>query len=37
MFGALIPSPRGAGYLSIPVMGLIAISGIFYPITALPE
>jgi ABC-2 type transport system permease protein len=36
MLGALIPSPRGAGYLSLPVIGLIAISGIFYPITALP-
>lgn len=36
MLGALISSPRGAGYLSLPVMGLIAISGIFYPIAALP-
>jgi ABC-2 type transport system permease protein len=36
MLGAQVSSPRGAGYLSLPVMGLIAISGIFYPITALP-
>jgi ABC-2 type transport system permease protein len=36
MLGALISSPRGAGYLSLPVLGLIAISGIFYPVTALP-
>jgi ABC-2 type transport system permease protein len=36
MLGALISSPRGAGYLSLPVIGLIAISGIFYPVTALP-
>lgn len=36
MLGALITGPRGAGYVSLPVMGLIAISGIFYPITALP-
>jgi ABC-2 type transport system permease protein len=36
LLGALISSPRGASYLSLPVMGLIAISGIFYPITALP-
>jgi ABC-2 type transport system permease protein len=36
MLGALISSPRGAGYISLPIMGLIAISGIFYPITALP-
>jgi ABC-2 type transport system permease protein len=36
MLGALISTPRGAGYLSLPVIGLIAISGIFYPVTALP-
>jgi ABC-2 type transport system permease protein len=36
MLGALISSPRYAGYLSLFVLGLIAISGIFYPITALP-
>jgi ABC-2 type transport system permease protein len=36
MLGALIASPRGAGYVSLPVMGLIAASGIFYPIGALP-
>ncbi|WP_022894737.1 ABC transporter permease [Agromyces subbeticus] len=37
MLGSLIASPRGAGYLSLPVLGLIAISGIFAPITGLPE
>jgi ABC-2 type transport system permease protein len=37
MLGSLIATPRGAGYLSLPVLGLIAISGIFAPITALPE
>lgn len=37
MLGSLISSPRGAGYISLPVMGLIAISGIFYPITAMPQ
>jgi ABC-2 type transport system permease protein len=36
VLGALISSPRYAGYLSLLVLGLIAISGIFYPITALP-
>ena len=36
MLGSLISSPRGAGYMSLPVIALIAISGIFYPITALP-
>ena len=37
VLGSLISSPRHAGYISIPIMGLIAISGIFYPITALPQ
>lgn len=36
MLGSLISSPRGASYISLLIMGLIAISGIFYPITALP-
>jgi ABC-2 type transport system permease protein len=36
ILGSLVSSPRGAGYISLPVMGLVAISGIFYPITALP-
>jgi ABC-2 type transport system permease protein len=34
--GALVPSPRGAGYVSLPLLGLTAVSGIFYPVTALP-
>lgn len=34
--GALIPNPRAASYVSLPVLALTAISGIFYPITALP-
>jgi ABC-2 type transport system permease protein len=37
ILGALISSPRSAGYLSILVLGLIAISGIYYPITTLPQ
>lgn len=37
ILGALISSPRGASVLSLPVMGLIAISGVFYPITALAD
>jgi ABC-2 type transport system permease protein len=37
ILGSLISSPRGVGYASLPVIGLIAISGIFYPIAALPE
>ena len=34
--GALVPSPRGAGYVSLPLLGLTAVSGVFYPVTALP-
>jgi ABC-2 type transport system permease protein len=35
--GSLISSPRSTGLIVLPIMGLGAISGIFYPITALPE
>ena len=35
VLGSLVRGSRGAGVLSLPVMGLIAISGVFYPITAL--
>jgi ABC-2 type transport system permease protein len=34
--GALVPSPQSAGYVSLPLLGLTAASGIFYPITAMP-
>ncbi|MEU2559740.1 ABC transporter permease [Streptomyces longispororuber] len=37
VLGALVSNPRAAGAMSVPVMGLIGISGIFYPITALPD
>lgn len=37
ILGALISSPRATGYLSLLIFGLVAISGIFYPITALPQ
>ncbi|MGH3704632.1 MAG: ABC transporter permease [Agromyces sp.] len=37
LLGSVIATPRGAGYLSLPILGLIAISGIFAPITALPD
>jgi ABC-2 type transport system permease protein len=36
ILGSLITSSRGAGMLAMPILGLIAISGIFYPIAALP-
>lgn len=35
ILGALVRSPRTAGYVSLPVVGLIAISGVFVPVTAL--
>jgi ABC-2 type transport system permease protein len=34
--GALVPSQRSVGYVSMPLLGLVGISGIFYPITGLP-
>ncbi|MET8846955.1 ABC transporter permease [Amycolatopsis sp. NPDC004625] len=34
--GSLATSPRAIGLITLPVMGMGAISGIFYPITALP-
>jgi ABC-2 type transport system permease protein len=34
--GALVPSPRSVGYVSLPLLGLTAVSGIFYPVTAMP-
>ncbi|MBF6328955.1 ABC transporter permease [Nocardia transvalensis] len=36
VFGSLFENPRTIGFVSFPIMGLIAISGIFYPITSLP-
>jgi len=37
VFGSVFGSPRQIGLIMLPITGLIAISGIFYPITALPE
>jgi ABC-2 type transport system permease protein len=37
MLGALIPGARSAGLLNLALGGLIAVSGIFYPITHLPH
>ncbi|GAB3458574.1 ABC transporter permease [Actinophytocola sediminis] len=37
VFGSLFTNPRNAGVIMLPVMGLIAISGIFYPISSFPE
>lgn len=35
--GSLTTSSRSIGLVMMPFMGLVAISGVFYPITALPE
>jgi len=36
VLGSVIPNPRSQGVVMLPLSGLIAISGIFYPLTALP-
>lgn len=35
-FGALFTNPRSMALVMLPATGLVAISGIFYPITSLP-
>lgn len=37
VLGSVFTSARSQGLLTLPILGLIAISGIFYPITALPQ
>ncbi|MDW6063799.1 ABC transporter permease [Streptomyces sp. FXJ1.4098] len=37
VLGSMFPSARGQALVQLPVLGLMAISGIFYPVTALPE
>ncbi|MFF4633150.1 ABC transporter permease [Streptomyces griseorubiginosus] len=37
VMGALVESPRTVGLLTLPVMGLVVISGIYFPLTKLPE
>lgn len=36
VLGSVITSPRGQGVLTLPILGAIAISGVFYPITTMP-
>ena len=36
VIGSLFENPRNMGLAVLPIFGLVAISGIFYPITALP-
>ncbi|AHH95487.1 ABC transporter permease [Kutzneria viridogrisea] len=37
VLGSLFTSPRSAALVMLPIMGLSVISGIFYPITVLPQ
>ncbi|MEV6556678.1 ABC transporter permease [Nocardia sp. NPDC051756] len=35
-FGSMFASPRNFALMTFPIMGLVAVSGIFYPITSMP-
>ncbi|MBC6470404.1 ABC transporter permease [Actinomadura alba] len=37
VLGSVFPSARSQGLIQLPILGMIAISGIFYPITSMPE
>lgn len=37
VLGSVFTSVRSQGLITLPILGLIAISGVFYPITVLPE
>jgi len=37
VLGATLSSPRALGFVIIPVMGMTVISGIFFPLSALPR
>ncbi|RDI54386.1 ABC transporter permease [Nocardia mexicana] len=37
ILGSVFTSARSQGILTLPILGMIAISGIFYPLTAMPE
>jgi ABC-2 type transport system permease protein len=36
VLGSLFPGPRSMGHIMVPMFGLVATSGIFYPITNFP-
>jgi ABC-2 type transport system permease protein len=36
VIGSLLPGPRSLGFVMVPTMGLVATSGIFYPIGGFP-
>jgi ABC-2 type transport system permease protein len=37
VLGSVFTSARSQGLLTLPILGMIAISGVFYPITVMPE
>ncbi|MDT7726171.1 MAG: type transport system permease protein [Actinomycetota bacterium] len=37
VLGSVFTNARAQGLITLPILGLIAISGIFYPITSMPE
>ncbi|CAM5706992.1 ABC transporter permease [Streptomyces coeruleorubidus] len=37
VIGSLVSSPRTVGLLMLPVMGLVVVSGIYFPLSELPE
>ncbi|MCE7009804.1 ABC transporter permease [Kibdelosporangium philippinense] len=37
VLGSMFSNPRNSGLMSLPVMGLVAISGIFVPLTQMPD
>ncbi|OLF19492.1 ABC transporter permease [Actinophytocola xanthii] len=37
VLGSVFTSARDQGLLTLPILGMIAISGVFYPVTSMPE
>ncbi|MEV4864841.1 ABC transporter permease [Streptomyces ossamyceticus] len=37
VIGSLVDSPRAVGLLMLPVLGLVVISGVYFPLSELPE
>lgn len=37
LLGAMLNNPRNSGVVMLPLLGLVAISGIFYPATGFPD
>jgi ABC-2 type transport system permease protein len=36
VFGSILTNPQNMGLIMLPIMGLVALSGIFYPISSFP-